>query len=138
MMRIPPSISSPVSTWPLLDDVLVVDDQQVAALLVVAERDVGHQQRLDVLLLGDAHAHEQARLQHRRPCSRARRGRPACRCWNRSRARRSRACRCADSPVSVCSPISTGIGPRSLSVTPALRMRSRIDSTCCSSTLNFT
>ena len=64
MTRIPPSISSPGVHLPLLDDVLVVDDQQVAALLVVAERDVRHQQRLDVLLLGDAHAHEQARLQH--------------------------------------------------------------------------
>ena len=46
----------------LLDDVLIVDDEQIAALLVVAEGDVGHEQRLDRLLLGDAHAHEKARL----------------------------------------------------------------------------
>ena len=64
----------------LLDDVLVVDDQHVAALLVVAERDVRHQQRLDVLLLGDAHAHEQARLQDAVLVLEHGARRPACRC----------------------------------------------------------
>ena len=48
----------------LLDDVLVVDDEHIAPLLAVAERAVGHQQRLDVALRRHPYAHEQPRQQH--------------------------------------------------------------------------
>src|SRR5690606_6985224 len=49
---------------PLLDDVLVIDDQEVAAELIVPQCSVRNEDRRNVELLGDAYAHEQAGLQH--------------------------------------------------------------------------
>ena len=43
----------------LLDDIVLVDDEHVAAALVAAERDIGHEQRR-LRLRRHAHAHEKA------------------------------------------------------------------------------
>jgi hypothetical protein len=49
----------------LLDDILLVDQEQVAPLLAVAERTIGHEQGFDVALHRHPHAHEQPRQQRR-------------------------------------------------------------------------